>query len=222
MLLFGNHILNKATLGEGVYSTAVEARMLFMSRLLFWDGKSSRILRHGLCMASEVASSFQSKQETDLQPPRARHRNAHFFQSGLLLFGLLPFSMLIKAIDAVCISHHLCHTYQGLWYILTWCILEPKYIKVPTTRSTSTQEGKQIFNNVIQRTYNLGSCYYIKCTLGSAKIKGFIWFLNKRPASGWKCLSLKSNNFKSKFAETIMVPLPCRLMGYQISWIVML
>ena len=154
---------NKPTLGVYSYTvrTAVEARMLFMSCLLFWDGKSSRILRHGLCMASEVASSFQSKQETDLQPPRARHRNAHFFQSGLLLFGLLPFSMLIKAIDAVCISHHLCHTYQGLWYILTWCIQEPKYIKVPTTSSTSTQKGKQIFNNVIQPTYNLSSCFCI-------------------------------------------------------------
>ena len=142
-----------------------------MSRLLFWDGKSSRILRHGLCMASEVASSFQSKQETDLQPPRARHRNAHFFQSGLLLFGLLPFSMLIKAVDAVCISRHLCRTYRGLWYILTWCILEPKYIKVPTISSTSTQEGKQIFNNVIQRTYDLGSCFCI------------LWFLQNFWAS---------------------------------------
>ena len=197
-----------------VYSTAVEARMLFMSRLLFWDGKSSRILRHGLCMASEVASSFQSKQETDLQPPRARHRNAHFFQSGLLLFGLLPFSMLIKAIDAVCISRHLCRMYQGLWYILTWCILEPKYIKVPTTSSTSTQEGKQIFNNVIQRTYDLGSCSCIVemyfgfyRTLGLQLILWHVTFGWKR--SFFKYFLKNISNNLLKFSKTIVVPLPC-------------
>ena len=193
-----------------------------MSCLLVWDGKSSRILRHNLYLASEVASSFQCKQETDLRPPRARHINAHFFQSGLLLFGLLPFSMLIKAIDAVCISHHLCHTYQGLWYILTWCILEQKYMKVPTIRSTCTQEGKQIFNNVIQRTYNLDSWF---CIIGMyfrvCRNWGLHFILWQVTYIGLQRSLFKlffwtaKQQFQIELSKTVMVPLS------GISWIVM-